>query len=204
MCSPVISMILFGCPLFTCAETYTTADKAFQGFLAISESGCSNLKQLIEKYEAQGEAGNADAVRGSAGNVCECIPGQIKKIRSTLPDEELQKKISESEFLKKYKPTIIDKCAADQLRLTFSEGCSKRFEKAKSNSKAYCECMTFFVNQLSDSEIAQIGIDSSKQLPMAAEAQKNNLPPPEPPPLLKQFNSRESYCSNIPFQSDDL
>lgn len=126
--------------------------------------------------------------------LCDCLPAQIKKLQSTLPQKDLKTKHSESSFSKQYLTTLIGSCGAEHFRSTYSEGCPARFS-ARANGTQYCACMYRYVAQLADADAVQIGSDAADYLPLAADAKKRDLPAPEQPASLKKMAAAESACT---------
>jgi len=176
------------------AENYSSLESFLSGTSAMSEASCSNLRKLVEKYEAEGKTAEAEPIRGAIINFCECMPTQVKTIRLTLSPNELKAQISESDFLKRFKPKIIDKCAAEQFKSVFSDGCGERLAKIYTNSDKFCNCMFSKLTELTDTDIADIGAAAADYIPLAAEAEKKGLPHPELSPWMKRYFAFEAGC----------
>lgn len=106
------------------------------------------------------------------------MPIQVKKIRLTLSPNELKTQISESDFLIRFKPKIIDKCAAEQFKSVFSDGRGERLAKIHTNSEKFFNCMFSKLAELTDADIADIGVAAADYIPLAAEAEKKGYHSP--------------------------
>ena len=178
------------------AEAYASVDSFLRGISSEAQARCPNLRKLSERFEVEGKAAEAESTRQAVKNMCECMPAQVQVAFSTLPPSELNSKVSETNFLKRFKPQIIDKCAAEQFKATFSDGCPERMAKISSNSKGYCTCWTRELEELSDTDIADMGIAAADYIPRAAEAKKKGLPSPEQAPLMKRFFAIDALCKS--------
>jgi len=177
------------------ADTVVTVDQFLNSYLSVAQAQCSKRDDsLAQQYENQGKKAEAHSIRSAAKTVCSCGPERARLLQSILSKEEKATKLSEADFTKKYLPQIVNKCAADQLKSTYADGCTDRFGKLRSNPDSYCSCMSHRLNELSDTELAQLGNDSSDWAPRAAEAMKRGLPLPEQPPTLKRFASIDASC----------
>ena len=177
------------------AAQSTTVDQILDGLTDISRSKCQNRGALEQEFKAQGKIGEARGIRLAEKNFCECVPAQIDSLRASLPQQAREQRMTEPEFQAQYLPRIVNKCAAEQMRATYGEGCSEQFASAQRNSAAYCECMHKAVAQLADADIAQIGLESSDYMPRAAEARRRGEPAPEQPAGLKRFASLHASCT---------
>jgi|GEM_PF-7134765 len=160
-----------------------------------SKDSCRNLKKLQKKYTSQKRPAEAESVKATMHNICTCMPKQVKKLRSSLGKEQLKRGISERQFLAQFKPLIIDKCAAEQLRFTYGKNCSVRFSQAKNNSPSYCKCMNRYVKKLKDSQISQIGRESSQYQKTANIAIEQGIEAPQKPPSYSRFLAMDERCS---------
>lgn len=178
------------------AEPYVTTEIILQGLLSMSASKCASRGELVKEYEAQGKSFEAELVKLAEKNLCECVPEEINKAQKSLSLMELKEGISEQEFSKKYRSKIFDVCVAKQFRSTYGSSCGVLFSKTKKNSEKYCSCMSKGIESISDSVIYQIGIESSRHIPIAAEAQRKGLSAPPQPPALERFTSMDISCSS--------
>jgi len=176
------------------AQSAHTVDRFLSDTTSISELKCQNRGALEKEFKAQGKTAEARSVRLAEVMICECMPAQVKALRATLSQQALQQRMTETEFETQYTPQIVNKCAAEQLRATYGEGCSEQFAALRKNSAAYCGCMQQSLSGLSDSDIAQIGSESSEYVPRAAEAKRRGDPLPEQPRNLKRFSALEVAC----------
>lgn len=179
----------------TAAAQSSTLDQILDGLSDISRSKCQNRGALEQEFKAQGKIGEARGIRLAEKNFCECVPAQIDALRASLPQQAREQRMTEPEFQAQYMPRIVNKCAAEQMRATYADGCSEQFAAAQRNAPAYCDCMHRAVSQLSEADIAQIGLESSEYLPRAAEAKRRGEPPSEQPAGLKRFASLHASCT---------
>jgi hypothetical protein len=177
------------------ADNYATTNQFINDILSTAESKCAVRGELEKKYEAQGKKAEAYSVKNAEKMICECMPNQARKVKSSLSKFQGEAKITETQFMKKYMPEIVNKCAAEQLRSTYADGCSERFAIIKKNSENYCTCMSRYLGEIPDAEATKIGMESANYLPLAADAKKRGLPPPEKPPLIKSFMEKEASCA---------
>lgn len=177
------------------AQTRATVDQFLSGLLSISGERCQNKDDAQAKqYESQGRLAEAHSIRSAEKMICECMPARVRELRVSLPKEEANRNLSEAEFGAKYTPKVINKCAADQLRSTYGEGCAGRFAKLRINSEKYCSCMFGKFTAKPDEEIAEIASASADYIPKAADAKKRGLPQPERPAAIKLFTAVEASC----------
>lgn len=174
------------------AAQTASIDQFLQGIRTEADNRCPDLKQLAEKRAAAGNQEEAEAIRSSMVSVCECMPAQAMTLRSTLSPEELASSISGTEFMQRFKPQLIDKCAATQAKAMLTQRCTNQ-TPATANSP-HCQCLSDKIAALSDSEITDIGIAAADYLPRAAEAQKRGETPPEQPALINRFFAIDAEC----------
>ena len=173
----------------------TTVEQILEGLTAISRAKCQDRGALEQEFRAQGKIGEARGIRLAERNFCECVPAQVDALRASLSQQAREQRMTEEEFQAQYMPRIVNKCAAEQMRATYGEGCSEQFAAVQRNSAAYCQCMQQAVSRLADADIAQIGLESSEYMPRAAEARRRGEPPPEQTPGLKQFQAMHASCT---------
>jgi hypothetical protein len=177
----------------------SSVEEQFQGLSLMSEffqsESCPKLKKQMEQYKSEGKMIEAHAIKGSIKNACECFPLQVKNELSKLSYVELTARMSLSDFLLRYKPKIIDKCAAEQFRAEFSDGCAERMSKRVIDSENFCSCMSQKLSLLPDTKIANIGTEFTSHLPLVSDAKKNGLPPPEQPQGIKQLFEFYRSCN---------
>ena len=172
-----------------------TVEQTLDGLSAIHRSKCENRGALEKEFRAQNRIGESRSVRLAETMFCECVPAQVEALRGSLSQQAREQRMTEAEFQTQYMPRIVNKCAAEQMRSTYAEGCSEQFAASQKNSAAYCQCMHQAVSRLPEADIAQIGLDSSDYLPRAAEAKKRGEPPPEQPVSVKRFAAIHAGCT---------
>ena len=180
------------------AEPQATTDDFLKAFLKMSETQCYGKSPQTSALETSGRLIEAYALKSGHKLLCECVPSQLRKLQSTLPIKELKIKHSESSFTKQFLPQLIGPCGAEQLRATYSDGCSTRYAGIKPNSSQYCACMFKYASQLTDADAMQVGSDSSEYIPIAADAKKRGVPAPVQPESLKKFAAADSSCTAEP------
>lgn len=176
-------------------QQVVTVDRFLKSLAKLSTSRCEDRGTLAEDFAADGKEAEARSVRLAETALCECMPRQVQTLRATLTAKELEERITESEFQARYAPTIINKCAAEQLRAAFGEGCSELMAESRKDSEAYCECMLDAVSELSDEEAAQIGRESSNYLPLAASAKAQGTSMPDQPPGIRRMSDIQAACA---------
>jgi hypothetical protein len=176
------------------AEATHTVGRFLSDTASIAEVKCRDRGALERKYKEQGKMAEARSVKLAETMICDCMPNQVEELRASLSASALQQQMTEAEFQSQYAPRIVNKCAAEQLRSTYGEGCGEAFATRLKNSTAYCECMYQSLSRLPDSDIARIGSESADYVPRAAEAQRRGEPIPEQPPNLKRFSAVDAAC----------
>jgi hypothetical protein len=177
------------------AET-ATVDQFINGILSISEKQCTHKGVLEKELADQQKKMEAHAEKSAEKTICECVPNQYKKLKSTLSKVELQTEISDTDFKAKYLPAVINPCAAAQLKATYADGCAERVAQFRPNSVNYCSCILRNLSTLSDAEIAKLGRDSADYTPMLEDAKNRGLTPPEQPETVKRFAAMDASCIN--------
>ncbi len=171
-----------------------TVSQFLESVSAIAESKCRNRGELERQFTNQGKNAEARSARIGEAMICDCMPARVKALRSSLPQRTLDQPMADSQFQEQYGPEIVNKCAADQLRANYGEGCGEAFASRLKNSGAYCQCMQKSLSKLSDNEAAKIGAESSAYFPQAASAKQKGKPLPEQPPSLKRFTEIDKGC----------
>ena len=188
--------LLLACSLCVAQPTTRlTVNQFLDGLLSMSAEKCQNRDDApAKRYESQGRAVEAYAIRSGEKTICECVPNRIKNLRSNISSSDRDRVVSQAEFTTQYMPDIVNLCAAAQLRSAYGDGCVDRFNGKVSDAKTFCPCMSSKLQAVSDAEIAEIGGASADYLPLAAEAQRKGLPAPVKPQALVRFGAIEMSC----------
>ncbi|MFZ6659123.1 hypothetical protein [Undibacterium sp. TJN19] len=166
------------------------------GVLSNLKIKCSELPEAIKQLEKEGKLVAAEGVRDGMYTMCECTPKKLETVRAKLSVIELDTKISESKFGTSIANPIVEQCGSDQLKRTYSEGCSTRyFAKNKKNPEKYCSCMHRGLEQMSNSEIMKGSNDGIEYAAKASEAKKNGMPAPVKPASFQKFFDLDASCS---------
>src|SRR5262245_58711033 len=80
------------------AQNTYTVDRILGDLLSISELRCRSRGALEKKYQAEGKVAEARSVRLGEVMLCECMPARARTLRSTLPPQALQQRMTEAEF----------------------------------------------------------------------------------------------------------
>lgn len=166
------------------AESVATPNQFIDAIVDVSKAKCLSL-----------ESKNDEAFRDVRSTFCQCYPDRTDALRKRLPKSIQETPIPEGEFVRLYLLGIVNSCAKSLAKNMFGADCAERLSKSKQNSMKYCSCMASYINGISDSEAAQIGLESSKYIPLLAEASKRGEPPPNVPPAFKGFMAMDSICS---------
>jgi hypothetical protein len=196
------TIIAIGIVVITCiclrpaqAADDPSVAEAIRSLASAGAAKCPNLQDQLTQAREKGNADAISALEGAYRTMCVCMPAQLQALRSSLSPAQLSAKSSQSTLRSRYTNEVVGKCAADQLRANYSEGCAQRYGKIRPNSDRYCQCMSGKLAKLPDSEADALGAASSDYTPQVNEAKKKGQPPPEPPPALKQFFADERACS---------
>ena len=172
------------------AENFASPYQFIDSLLETSRTACLNSKAISGKTQTDDEA-----FRSARFTFCQCYPERARLLKNSLPKSIQETPISEKEFVRLYLPEIVNKCAKEQAKSMFSGDCSTLLGKSKPNSAKYCSCMANHIDGISDTEAAQIGLESSKYIPLLAESNKRGQPPPKMPSAFKNFMAMDSICS---------
>ncbi len=181
------------------AAQLMSADEFFRGYLSFSQTTCSaDATKAAEAKKGQSQDIRlAYAHKSVNRTVCDCVPARVKHLRATLPRTELDAKLSQNQLAAKYMPLIVNPCAAEQFKLTYSDadGCADRFVGMKPNPVKFCTCMFNHISKMNDVDIARTGTLVSSYLTLAADAKKRGVTAPMQPAALKQFTETDAVCS---------
>ncbi len=181
------------------AAQLMSADEFFRGYLSFSQTTCSAdaAKAAEAKKGESQDIHLAYALKSGHKTICECVPARVRHLRATLPRTELDAKLSQNQLAAKYMPTIVNPCAAEQFKLTYSDadGCADRFVGMKPNPAKFCACMFNHVSKMNDVDIARTGTLVSSYLTLAADAKRRGAAVPMQPAAVKQFTETDAVCS---------
>lgn len=172
------------------AENFASPNKFIDSLLETSRTACLNSMPISGEAQTDEEA-----LKSARFTFCQCYPERARLLKNSLPKSIQETPLSEKEFVRLYLPEIVNKCAKEQAKSMFSGDCPTRLSKSKPNSAKYCSCMANYIDGISDMEAAQIGLESSKYIPLLAESNKRGLPPPKTPSAFKNFMTMDSICS---------
>lgn len=171
------------------AENLASPNQFIHSLLETSRTACLNSMSI------SGKAHIDEAYSATRFTFCQCYPERARQLKNSLPKSIQETPISEKEFVRLYLPEIVNKCAKEQAISMFSGDCPTRLSKSKPNSSKYCSCMANYIDGVSDMEAAQIGLESSKYIPLLAESNKRGQPPPKMPAAFKNFMAMDSICT---------
>lgn len=154
-----------------------------------------NVEQAAEEAASVGKLYEAYSLRSSLDAMCTCIPERTQDARKALLGAERDEYITDTEFTNRYAlPKIIQPCIAAMMHKLYGEGCGLLASSQNTEAGRFCPCMQTVLNELSESEITQLGLESADYLPRLAQAQRDGSPPPKTPALLGQFMDRQESC----------
>jgi hypothetical protein len=187
----------------TTIQSRLTVAEFLSGTVKGIESHCQAQAKAradeIKKLLAHGKTAEADFLKEHEEVLCVCSPQKYKALQSSLSEVELSEVVSKSQANQKIVLPVSGYCMRPMIRRQFYniEACTSAAIKSK-NTTATCKCLVAqtdqLLNQLSDSEVAQLGLDAAKYLPIAAEAKKQGLAKPKTPILLETFLSKAERC----------
>lgn len=159
---------------------------------------CSSVKEQLEEFNVKADPLTGYNLKDAVQSLCVCLPAKKQEWTSTLSAEELERPVTEEEFLSFLHTAVIDKCAAEQMQAMYGKQCRQRFRKATVKVARYCSCMKEVVSGYTDAMTAAIAGAASDYLPLAAEAEKNGEPVPPRPPILEAYYLADQGCKGKP------
>jgi redox-regulated HSP33 family molecular chaperone len=180
----------------------TTAEFLSDAIKKIESSCQTRAKPLADEIKmllAQGKTVKADYLKESGKMLCVCSIQKYKALQSSLSKAELAETMSASQEMQKIFLPVTGGCMRPRAMQEFfgTEVCSPEVIKSKETTAA-CDCLAKeigqFLNELSDSELAQLTIDAAQDYPAVVEAKKQGLAEPKLPILLETFHSRLARC----------
>jgi hypothetical protein len=178
------------------AEPIGSVDGFINGLLYQSNAKCTANRGLAAReYQKQGKLLDAYQEEQAAKMMCDCLPSHAKALQARLPESERAVRMPESAFSKKYMTEILNQCSAEQAQSLYAGACAERYAGLVPNSAKFCSCMDAFTRQLSGAQAAQLGVESSDYMPLAANATKRGEVIPAPPPLLKSMMDSQKACA---------
>jgi len=192
ICAALSSLVLTGGAALA-AEGNTLQDelRIFSGDI---ETQCKSVKEQLEDFKVRSNPLTGYNLRDAEQSLCVCLPAHTQAFKDTLSAEDLARTISSAEFLARFNPAVIDKCAAEQMQALYGEPCRKRFRKAGLDVAQYCACMKQVVSGYSEAESAAIAAAASEYLPQAAEAENGGEPAPDRPAVLEGYYQADLAC----------
>ena len=176
------------------AREGNTYEDELRIYAADLELQCKSVKQQLESFRLRSDPLTGYNLKDAVESLCHCLPQKTQAFKSTLSAEELARPVSAEEYIRRFNPAVIDKCAAEQMRNVYGDECHKRFRRSGVDVAAYCRCMEAVVNGYSEDAIAAIAAAASDYLPRAADAEKNGQPVPERPPTLEMYFQADQRC----------
>jgi hypothetical protein len=155
---------------------------------------CAAVQEQLAAFKVRANPLVGYTLKDAVQSLCICQPEKIHALKHTLPPEDLARAITAEEFLARFSPAVIDKCAAEQMQAMYGDECAKRFKKAKLDERKYCACMKEVVSGYTEATTAAIAADASEYLPLAAEAEQKAVPVPPRPPALEAYYQADLGC----------
>ena len=172
-------------------NTYEDELRIYTDDLALQ---CKSVTQQLDSFKVRADPLTGYNLKDAVQSLCHCLPEKTQAFKSTLTPEELARTVSVEEYVGRFNPAVIDKCAAEQMRNLYGDECHKRFRKSGIDVAAYCACMKSVVSGYSDDTAAAISTAAADYLPQAAEAEKNGQPAPARPPVLEAYFQADQGC----------
>jgi uncharacterized membrane protein len=155
---------------------------------------CSSVQGQLKEFKVKADPLTGYNLKDAVQSLCVCMPAKTESWVSTLSDADLERPVTEMEFLNFLHTAVIDKCAAEQMQSMYGDQCRKRFKTAGLNVSKYCSCMKNVVSGYSDAMTAEIAAAASDYLPLAADAEKSGEPAPPRPPVLDTYYQADQGC----------
>jgi hypothetical protein len=155
---------------------------------------CTAVKEQLAAFKMRTNPLVGYTLKDAVQSLCVCQPEKIHALRHALSPEELTRAITAEEFLARFNPAVIDKCAAEQMQAMYGDECPQRFKKAKLSTRNYCACMKEVVSGYSEATAATIAAEASDYLPLAAEAEQKAEPVPPRSPALEAYYQADQGC----------
>jgi hypothetical protein len=174
-------------------NTYQDELRIYTDDLALQ---CKSVRQQLGSFKLRSDPLTGYNLKDAVQSLCHCLPEKTQAFRDTLSAEELASDVPAEEYVRRFNPAVIDKCAGEQLRTMYGDECHKRFKRAGVDVAAYCACMRAVVSGYPDATIAAIAAAADEYLPLAAEAQQNGQPVPARPPVLDDYFQADQGCKS--------
>jgi len=172
-------------------NTYEDELRIYTDDLALQ---CKSVKEQLESFKMRADPLTGYNLKDAVQSLCHCLPEKTQAFRGTLTAEELARPVTAEDYVARFNPAVIDKCAAEQMRNMYGEECHKRFRKSGVDEAAYCACMKDVVNGYSDDTAAAIAAAAADYLPQAAEAEKSGQFAPVRPAVLESYFQADQRC----------
>jgi hypothetical protein len=176
-------------------NTYEDELRIYTDDLAVQ---CKSVSEQLDAFRMRSDPLTGYNLKDAVQSLCHCLPEKAQAFKATLSAEELAKPVSAEEYVARFNPAVIDRCAAEQMRNMYGDECHKRFRKSGMDVAAYCACMKNVVAGYSDDTAAKIAAAASDYLPAAAAAEKSGQFAPLRPPILEAYFAADQGCKSRP------
>jgi len=176
------------------AREGNTLQDEFRIFAADIATQCTSVQDQLKTFIVDSDPLTGYTLKDAVQSLCVCIPAKLEALKATVPVKDIARPVTEDEVLKLFNPAVIDKCAAEQMHAMYADDCPKRFKTADLDVPKYCACMKEVMGNYSDAETAAIAAAAQDYLPVASEAEQNNLPIPPRPPILEAYYKTDQNC----------
>ena len=163
-------------------------------YAADLELQCKSVQQQLASFKVRRNPLTGYNLKDAVQSLCHCLPEKTQAFRETLTPEELARPVTVEEYVSRFNPAVIDRCAAEQMHAMYGDECPKRFRLSGIDVATYCSCMKGVVSGYSDDTAAAIAAAAAEYLPQAAEAEKNGQPAPARPPVLEAYFQADQRC----------
>ena len=166
----------------------------FRVYVADLAQQCTAVKQQLAEFNVRANPLAGYTLKDAVQSLCVCLPEKAQALKDQFSPQELTREVAAEEFLSRFNPAVIDKCAAEQMLAMYGDDCRKRFRKAGLNERKYCACMKEVVGGYSEAMAATIAADASDYLPLASELEQRGEPVPPRPPALEAYYQADQRC----------
>jgi hypothetical protein len=166
----------------------------FRVYAADIAQQCTAVKQQLAEFKVRSNPLAGYTLKDAVQSLCVCLPEKTQALKDQFSAEDLAREVAAEDFLARFNPAVIDKCAAEQMLAMYGDDCPKRFKKAGLNERRYCACMKEVVSGYTESMTAEIAADASDYLPLAAELEQRGEPVPPRPPALEAYYQADQRC----------
>lgn len=162
---------------------------------AVLVTRCSTMPEKIKREANAGNHQMVEALKDMMISTCECVPKKLNNILISTPAAKLNKQITQSQLELILSP-LVEQCSVAQFKKVYAENCQERLiPKTKKSPLKYCSCMKKATESMLDSEIVQVGLESTDYSSKKILSKQKGTPEPEMPNSIRGFAAIEKSCS---------